>query len=376
MNTRLRLFIFSLFILPSSFSTFADEPAKICRYLLDDDRVQHLTRELESTNRAIGKESYPHGAACYVWECENRELSLTEEEAICVIVLAPGQAACGLSAAQQDLSNNEPAPISGEANSQTASANIAPLATVRETLTRAAEGPIAYGQPDVCAFERCREGFVNGVSVGFNCWPEWSTCPSGGGGGATGGGDPGGGGGGASSPNSTRDGLQQSKPANCLHFSQSQGYFTITPKPSSAFPSGLSFGGVTLPPFSPDGCGSGNMQQWLMTRGVRALYGIGDNNHPVPGYSFENACRQHDACYGQFGETQNSCDNRFFDAMNATRNSDGVLCANHPQCRLVAGAYAGAVNALGGSAYSTAKAETHCAQWFVNLASNRCSLLP
>ena len=70
-------------------------------------------------------------------------------------------------------------------------------------------------------------------------------------------------------------------------------------------------------------------------------------------YDFEEACRQHDACYDTYGRSKEECDKEFLDNMADS-------CVGDAACDTAAGIYYQGANWLGGGAYSDAQQAARC----------------
>lgn len=75
---------------------------------------------------------------------------------------------------------------------------------------------------------------------------------------------------------------------------------------------------------------------------------------PLGSSNYQGACRTHDACYGQCGESQSDCD------WNLGQDMQNECAAQGESCNVAGLAYSAAVFSRGGDAYRKAQADCVC----------------
>ena len=113
-----------------------------------------------------------------------------------------------------------------------------------------------------------------------------------------------------------------------------------------------------MPPLT-NGCGSsspGFAEELGTTLGKRLFNWTGDQDEPVTGYSFLNACNNHDQCFADRGGFE-SCNRNFWNELENQCNGNEV-------CNTAAHAYRAVVGStVGETAYSEAAIYTQCANY-------------
>lgn len=132
------------------------------------------------------------------------------------------------------------------------------------------------------------------------------------------------------------------------------------------------------PNWSDNGCGDGSIQAAIgsaLLDYVVPQY-TGQLTTPLPGVSFADACRSHDACYSSFGlwggtQSKGICDVGFDIKMGHV--CQGVTSAiTRNQCYSVKSAYLFGVQEGGGKAFTNAQAALACAAWAHDMEENEC----
>lgn len=119
-----------------------------------------------------------------------------------------------------------------------------------------------------------------------------------------------------------------------------------------------------IPPTT-NGCGTGSFAEWLLTKGLKGTNGFtGNLDEPLLGYSFKNACNNHDLCYSA-SSGQRLCDTSFHSEMND-------VCNSNYDCETFAGTFAYSVRLLGKDAYDKAGKTQKCREFKADMEDNKC----
>jgi hypothetical protein len=108
---------------------------------------------------------------------------------------------------------------------------------------------------------------------------------------------------------------------------------------------------------------------WMSTAIAVVLSGMSgysnDINEPLASYDFEDACKEHDECWG-VGFTRTTC--------NSELQSDlSFVCGSNSTCQSFASVYVDATSSQAGSdAYDSAVEALQCAEWHHSMDENNC----